>query len=196
MSRKKNIDDATVLEKALLVISDRGPDSFTLNDIGKAVGLAPATLLQRFGSKQSLLILAAKHAGSQLNQSLKKHKKKQLAWDKELIAILGELPDGFGTRQDIANSLGLLKLDMIDPQLHPIAREHFCKFREKVKTILQQARSKGHLPATEDIEILSWQLDALRHGLVIQWTLNGDGDLQNWLQKGLRNYLQGKKNAL
>ena len=52
MSRKKNIDDATVLEKALLVISDRGPESFTLTDIGKAVGLAPATLLQRFGSKQ------------------------------------------------------------------------------------------------------------------------------------------------
>jgi AcrR family transcriptional regulator len=189
MSRKKNIDDATVLEKALLVISDRGPESFTLTDIGKAVGLAPATLLQRFGSKQSLLILAAKHAGTQLKQSLKQQEEKHLSWDEELVAILGELPEGFRTRQDIANSLGLLKLDMIDPQLHPIARDHFCQFRGRVKEILRQA-----LTASEDIEAISWQLDALRHGLIIQWTLAGEGDLQNWLQNGLRNYLKGIPN--
>lgn len=51
MAQKKSIDDQSVLEKALLVISEWGPEAFTLADVGKTVGLAPAILMQRFGSK-------------------------------------------------------------------------------------------------------------------------------------------------
>src|SRR5690349_5032846 len=130
MAQKKTIDDQSVLEKALLVISKHGPEKFTLADVGQAVGLAPATLMQRFGSKQQLLILAAKQANVKLRSDLSELKKKKLPWDQELIHLLCEVPEGFGSRQDIANSLGVLKLDMTDPELHPIARQLFESFRK------------------------------------------------------------------
>lgn len=192
MPPRKLIDDDQVLEKALLVISELGPETFTLADIGKAVGLSPATLLQRFGSKHSLLIKAARHVPKRLNVDLEKLKKKTLSWDAELVAFLSEMPDGFGTRQDIANSLGLLKLDMIDPELHPIARQLFEELREKIKELLERGKAKGELAPETDVNKLTWELDALHHGLVIQWTLSGDGSLQYWLQKGLNNYLKRK----
>ncbi len=193
MPPKKTIDDVLVLEKALLVISELGPETFTLADVGKAVGLSPATLMQRFGSKQALLIKAAKHVPDKLGVDLEKIKAKALTWDVELVMLLSELPEGFGTRQDIANSLGLLKLDMVHPELHPIARQLFEQMRVRIKELLQRGRSHGELSSQNDVDALAWELDALRHGLVIQWTLSGDGPLQDWLQKGLQNYLEGKK---
>lgn len=192
MPPKKSIDDAKVLEKALLVISEKGPESFTLADIGKAVGLSPATLMQRFGSKQALLIQAVKHVPAKLNTDSEKLKRKVLPWDVELVKFLSELPDGFKTRKNIANSLGLLKLDMIDPELHPVARKLFKQFRAQIRDLLEKGKAKGHLPAETDLEALAWELDALRHGLVIQWTLSGKGSLAHWLQKRFRTYLKGK----
>jgi AcrR family transcriptional regulator len=196
MPSKKIIDDALVLEKALLVISEKGPEIFTLADVGKAVGLAPATLMQRFGSKRALLIQAAKHVPAKLKEDLEKLKAKGLSWDVELMELLGETPEGFGTRQDIANSLGLLKLDMIDSELHPIARELMERLRNRIKELLEKAKAEGQLSTRTDTDMLAWELDALRHGLVIQWTLSGDGSLQGWLKKGIRNYLEGKTNEI
>lgn len=189
MPPKKLIDDAQVLEKAIFVISEKGPETFTLADVGKAVGLAPSTLMQRFGSKRALLIKAAKHVPVKLSEDLEKLKNKDLSWNEELMILLGEVPEGFGTRRDIANSLGLLKLDMIDPELHPIARELMDKVRTRIKQLLDKAKSQGKLEPESDIDALTEELDALRHGLVIQWTLSGDGPLKQWLQKGLHNYL-------
>lgn len=186
MPKKKLLDDKTVLEKALLVISDKGPETFTLQDIAKAVGLAPATLLQRFGSKQTLLIKAARCAQTKLSEDLAALKAQKLPWKEELILLLSGLPEGFGTREDIAKSLGLLKLDMVDRDLHPIARKLFATLRKRLKELLQAA----NLPSIVDHEKISWELDALRHGLIIQWTLSGSGTLQNWLQNGVQNYLE------
>lgn len=193
MPPKKQITDAQVLEKALFVISEKGPETFTLADVGEAVGLAPATLMQRFGSKQALLIKAAKHVPSKLSADLEKLKAKGLAWDAELTVLLSEVPEGFGTRQDIANSLGLLKLDMVDPELHPIAQELMERLRNRIRELFKQAKAQGALAPEADVDAIAWELDALRHGLVIQWTLSGKGSLQKWLEKGLSNYLKGKK---
>lgn len=191
MPPKKTLDDAFVLEKALLVISEFGPEAFTLADVGKAVGLAPSTLMQRFGSKQALLIKAAKHVPEKLKGDGEKLKGRDLSWDAELIVLLSEMPEGLRTRQEIANSLGLLKLDMIHPELHSIARKLFEQFRDQIRQLLEKGQRLGEL--RKEIDLIAWELDALRHGLVIQWTLSGEGSLQAWLEKGLRHYLEGIK---
>lgn len=193
MPPKKSINDDQVLEKALFVISEKGPDTFTLAEVGKAVGLAPATLMQRFGSKRMLLIRAAKHVPMKLSSDLKILKAKGLSWDKELLVLLGSTPEGLITRQEIANSLGLLKLDMIDPELHAVARDLMSRLRQRIQELLEQGKKEGSLKSQASVEQIAWELDALRHGLVIQWTLSGEGSLQEWLEKGIQNYLEGKK---
>lgn len=190
MAQKKSIDDASVLEKALLVISELGPEGFTLADIGKAVGLAPATLMQRFGSKKQLLILAARQMNAKLRKDLEELKQKKLPWEQELILLLGDIPDGFDSRQDIANSLGVLKLDIVDPELHPAARQLFDTLRERILELLQEGQSEGQLDVSVDAKVIAWELDALRHGLVIQWCISGNGTLKKWLEKGFENYFK------
>jgi AcrR family transcriptional regulator len=193
MSKSKAISNEVILDKALLVISDKGPETFTLADISKVVGLSPATLLQRFGSKQTLLIRAAKQANVKLNHDLAALKEKQLPWDQELIHFLCDIPEGFGSRRDIANSLGVLKLDMIDPELHPIARKLFETFRKRIGELIKKGQACNEISGSIDIQALVWELDALRHGLVIQWTLSGKGTLQKWMKHHFQQFLRRLK---
>lgn len=153
------------------------------------MGLAPATLIQRFGSKQQLITLAAKQAYVKQVETLAELKKKHLPWDKELIHLLSSMPEGFGSRQDIANSLGVLKMDMVDPELHPIARDLFESLRQRFQELLMEGRRLKQLPDI-DVNAVTWELDALRHGLVIQWTLSGKGTLEKWLKKSFQFYFK------
>ena len=61
MGRPRTKPDAAVLEAAGRVFGTVGP-GFTLADVAKEAGLAPATLVQRFGSKRGLLLAVSKLA--------------------------------------------------------------------------------------------------------------------------------------
>src|SRR5918992_5126590 len=57
--RPRTIDDGDILQAAAMTISRVGPSNFTLADVASAVGLSPATLVQRFGSKRGLMLALA-----------------------------------------------------------------------------------------------------------------------------------------
>jgi len=59
MGRKKITPDGDVLAATLRVVARVGPGRLTLAAVAKEAGLAPATLLQRFGSKRGLLLAVA-----------------------------------------------------------------------------------------------------------------------------------------
>lgn len=190
MAKKKICSDEQVLEKALPAISQHGAETFTLQNISEVVGLSPATLLQRFGSKQQLLIRAAKHATAKLQKDLRNLQNKNLSWDTELLSLLCAVPENFGSRENIASSLSLLKLDIIDKELHPTARKLFQQLRLRIYELLILAKNCGDISPSTNINAMTWELDAIRHGLVIQWALSGKGSLQRWLKDGLLNYLK------
>ena len=54
--RPRTVSDEAILAATARMIGRVGPVRLTLADVGGEVGLSPATLLQRFGSKRGLLI--------------------------------------------------------------------------------------------------------------------------------------------
>ncbi len=60
MPRPKTISDEAVLSAALKVMARRGT-AFTLSDVAKAVELSRATLIQRFGDRETFLRRMAEH---------------------------------------------------------------------------------------------------------------------------------------
>ncbi|MDP8981022.1 MAG: TetR/AcrR family transcriptional regulator, partial [Acidobacteriota bacterium] len=56
MGRRKLTPDTDVLTATMRVVNRVGPGRLTLADVAAEAGLAPATLLQRFGSKRGLLL--------------------------------------------------------------------------------------------------------------------------------------------
>src|SRR5215467_9076921 len=64
MGRKKILPDAVVIEATMRVINRIGPARLTLAEVAAEAGLAPATLVQRFGSKRGLLLSLAETAAT------------------------------------------------------------------------------------------------------------------------------------
>ena len=58
MPRPRRISDEAVLAGALKVMFRNGPAEFTLAAIAAEVGIAPPTLVQRFGDKRGLILRA------------------------------------------------------------------------------------------------------------------------------------------
>src|SRR5436190_8919418 len=58
MPRPRRISDEDVLAGAMRVMSRKGPDEFTLAAVAAEVGIAPPTIVQRFGDKRGLILRA------------------------------------------------------------------------------------------------------------------------------------------
>lgn len=55
MPRPRTVPDHAILDAALAIVEKEGPDALTFASAGKAAGLAPATLVQRFSTRAGLL---------------------------------------------------------------------------------------------------------------------------------------------
>ena len=60
--RPRAVADTAILRATADVMGRTGPSAFTLAVVARAVGLAPATLVQRFGSKRGLLLALARQS--------------------------------------------------------------------------------------------------------------------------------------
>jgi AcrR family transcriptional regulator len=65
LSRPRTISDADILAAAARVIGEVGPARLTLALVAQAAGLSAATLVQRFGSRRSLLLHLAESAADE-----------------------------------------------------------------------------------------------------------------------------------
>ena len=116
MPRPRTVSDAELLGGALAVAARVGPDSVTFAAVAAEVGLSPATLVQRFGSKPALLKAALLHGWDQLE-----------AQTAALDATLPETPGGAiemlvtlsgpDDPQGFADGLRVLRADFQDPDL-------------------------------------------------------------------------------
>src|ERR1700692_2932214 len=60
--RPRETSAAEILAAAARVMQRRSPVDLTLADVAKEAGVVPATLIQRFGTKRSLLLAACRTA--------------------------------------------------------------------------------------------------------------------------------------
>jgi AcrR family transcriptional regulator len=180
MPRHKSISDDEILDRALPLMASAGPAGFTLADLAKEVGVAPATLLQRFGDKRTLI----KRAFSRDNE--------------RFVARLESLPDGvgadvvvkiytdatklFGDNPNLADHLLWLREDIRDPMMNRLALERFKLFRAAIVKRLPPMR----IPANTAARLL----DAQHHGAVVQWALEPRGRLSDFVRRSLKDWFR------
>jgi AcrR family transcriptional regulator len=113
MPRRKSISDEDILDRALPVIARAGPAGFTLADIATEIGLSPATLLQRFGDKKTLV-------------------ERAFGRDNERFACwIADLPEGRGVAATLAVYRAATEAFDADPD--PELAEHLLWLREDIR---------------------------------------------------------------
>lgn len=184
MGRPKTISDADVLEAAARVVGRLGPASFTLRDVGDEVGLSPATLVQRFGTKRGLLIGIAAYGAQKVDDWFERSARQDGRPLDTLVQALVAGAEGLAKSGEGAHHLAFLQLDLSDPDLRGHTRSFFQSVRVNIHTLLDDAVAAGALEPV-DTEALAQAVEALYHGTLIVWAVEPKGRAEEALRRSL-----------
>ena len=181
MARRKTISDEDVLDAAAKVMFAVGP-SFTLAEVARAAGIAPATLVQRFGDKHGLTVAAIARDNAAFEAFLAAAAGRPSA-PGAVIAIFAAMFDGPDTDADhFADQLLWLRQDMRDPDLNRLARERFTALRVAVAARLPP------LPIAADEA--ARLVEAQWQGALLQWGIEREGRLSAFVTARLEMWFE------
>jgi AcrR family transcriptional regulator len=178
MARRKLLSDEAVLDAALSVMVAKGPADFTLADVGQAAGLAPATLIQRFGGKLELVVAALTRDNARFAEALAAAPKTR--GPAAVIALFLILTPRSVAIETFADQLLWLRQDMRDPALNALARDRFTRLRAAIAERLPPLRM-APADAARLVEA-QWQ------GALNQWGLEPQGSLADYVTAALADW--------
>jgi len=117
MPRPKTQSDERILEVALSVMRERGPDALTFSALAKRSGLSASTLVQRFGNKEKLINSAMLLAWDRLDRETESLAASAPKTPEGAIEILVGLTRQYGDIESYADELLVLREDLRDPVL-------------------------------------------------------------------------------
>jgi AcrR family transcriptional regulator len=188
MSRRKGTPDADVLTATLRVISRTGPARFTLADVAAEAGLAPATLLQRFGSKRGLLLAVAEVGAGGADECFARVRAAHRSPLAALMASLEEMTCLAPTPEAMANSLAFLEIDLTDPDFHRLALQNARAMLAGYRALLEHAVAAGEIVPC-DTTRLARALSAMCSGSMLSWAILREGTVAQWLRADIETLL-------
>jgi AcrR family transcriptional regulator len=185
VGRPRTVDDDTVLDACLQVLSRQGVPGFTLSAVAARVGLRAPTLVERFGGRRALLLAAvtrgARYGVAAVEAAVASGEGDPLVRLRHgLLALTTELTD----RSRAAASLSLLYLDLADPDFGRIASDYMHDVRAVIARVLR--RTVEDAEANDiDVQRRARTVQSLFHGAILTWALDGDGILTERVSEAL-----------
>jgi AcrR family transcriptional regulator len=184
VTRQKTIPDRDIIRAGARVLMRVGPARFTLADVANEAGLSPATLLQRFGSKRGLILAFARAAAAEATAPFEQARIQNHSPLAALRAGLVGAARGLQSRQEVANSLGVLIDDIVDDEMRAAAVLHAEATEGAIRELLDAAMAAGEIESA-DSEELALSVQAAYNGAIIQWALRGSGAFEPFLARVL-----------
>lgn len=178
MPRRKRISDEAVLDAAIRVMMRTGPADFTLAEAGREAGVSAATLLQRFGDKQTLIVraLARDVAGfmTRLDEAPKEPSREAVL---DLFWLVTPDTDD---AEAFADQLPWLREDFRNPELNRLSRQMF--------TALRAALADRLPPLPVPPEVGARLIEAQWQGAMNQWGFFQEGRLPDYVARCLNEW--------
>lgn len=167
--------DSAILTAAAKVLTQTGPGRFTLADVGKAVGLSAATLVQRFGSKRLLMLAMLEQMTGLVNgRFAAKVAEGETPLESLYAAALDRADPNHGP-ENVANGMAFLFMEISDPDFHAIAVSSAKQAVELYKTMLDNAIEVGELSgAGLDTRELAEAIHSMTLGSLMMWVIHRD----------------------
>ena len=181
MTRPKTQSDEQVLETALRLMHQHGPEALTFERLAKACGLSGATLVQRFKNKAQLkqrTLLLAWDGLDDKTRTLAATVAKTPAGAIELLVALSQ---GYGGIEAYAEGLLVLREDLRDPVL----RARGAAWKAFLSEALA-ACFAGHASTPPDIGLLMashWQ------GSLLWWSFDPTIEVATYVETSLNLFV-------
>jgi AcrR family transcriptional regulator len=190
MARPRTIPDAEVLAAAARVVGERGPGRLTLAAVGLACGLSPATILQRFGSKRGLLLALAAYGRDDVAAVFHAARDREPSPRAAIVEALCSLARNVSTPGELANHLAFLQLDLVDPQLGGLARDHARAIGRELASLVEAAARAEELAGPDPVAAAR-ALQVTYNGSLVSWAIDPDGSLEQRLRSDVEATLSG-----
>lgn len=185
VGRPRGVDDAVILRAATQVMGQVGPAGLTLAAVARAVGLAPATLVQRFGSKHGLLLALADQTEKDISKLVGRVRRTHDSALGALAALMVRSTAALSTPESYANHLAFLCMDLGDPQLYERALAIHHTQQRMIEQLLTEAVSTGELRTNSSPAALARTVQAVTAGAGLHWALEREGGLEQRLRQEL-----------
>jgi AcrR family transcriptional regulator len=159
---------------AVRVIERLGPSRFTLADVSKEVGIAPATLMQRFGSKRGLLLAIAGQGASGVREQFARIRAESLSPLRAVEAVARCMAQMAKSPEALANHLAFLEMDLADSDFHRLALAHARQFGAELRALLDDAIRAGELRKCSTAR-LARAVQSIIGGSLLSWAIYRDG---------------------
>jgi AcrR family transcriptional regulator len=182
--RPKKIADDDVLAAAGEIVGRGGPDALTFASLGSRTKLSPATLVQRFGTREQMMRATLMRLWDGVDASTADADARYPVDPEGAIALLVHLSAGYGgpggNDDDIAQGLLLLREDFRDPKL----RARGVAWSEAIDTALGRRLSPDPAaqPTLGRLMASQWQ------GALIWWGFSRSGALRHHIRRELREW--------
>jgi AcrR family transcriptional regulator len=183
MARPRKVTDDDLLGAVGALLSREGPGALTFQSAAAASGLSPASLVQRFGSKDALMRTALMRMWDNLDAETSAADARHRLDPDGAVDLLVGLSAGYGTTADeTAQGLLLLREDFRDPLLRARGVAWHAALSHALGRRLsgepQRAAELGRLMASQ------WQ------GAVLWWGFSREGSLRAHLRGELVAWLK------
>lgn len=188
VGRPRGTEDAAILRAAAEVIGRTGPARFTLAAVATEVGLVPATLVQRFGSKRGLLLALARQSAADADAIAGQAREVRQQHGSALAALtalaVGRLAP-MTTPDRFANHLAFLCLDLTDPELYEPALAVHEAHGRAIAALVEEAIATGELRAGTPAGPLTRSIQTVIAGVGLTWALDREGTLPARVTDGI-----------
>jgi AcrR family transcriptional regulator len=193
MARPRKVSDEQLLAAAGNVIARIGP-RFTLADIAAEAGVVAGTLVQRFGSKQGVLVALSRIAIEGIPRTVR-----EVADGVEdpLDALRAGVVEQYAALDDpasAANNLAQLAVDFGDDELRGLLAELYEAVDAEVATLVRRAVRAGRLPGAPPPPQAARVLAGFAEGSAIRWSVRPRGSLRSRIRADLDTVLNSWAN--
>ena len=180
MARPRLVSDDAILDATRQVLAELGPAKLTLAAVGARVGLAPPTLMQRFGSKRGLLLASAARSPLMVLRAAEEAEARNTSPLAALRDFALTAVAHIKHREELGNGLGFVQLDVATPSSGST--------RWRTPPPSWTAAPGSTKPLSKPVSCADTDVPALaRHTLVCftgalqVWAVNGWGTLREFL---------------
>ena len=182
--RTRGKPDSELLAATARVIERIGPQRLTLADVAEETGLAPATLLQRFGSKRGLLLAVASQGASGVREQFARIRASYPSPLRSLEAVARSMAQMAKTPEALANHLAFLEMDLADRDFHRLALAQARQFQKEIRALLDEAVREGELRRCATAKLAN-AVQSMISGSLLGWAIHREGKADAWIARDL-----------
>lgn len=182
MARPRSIEDEDLLSCAAEVLAQVGPSQFTLARAAARAGVAPATYIKRFGTKQGLFVALSRQWVQTVGPGMDAAASTTTGVDRIRAAAMWGVAE-MDVPEHTANMLATLALDLQHPPMTALLDEGWATWRARIRALVRDALAAGALPHAPAPPVAAQMLFALVEGTRIAWCVRPQGSLQRRVRR-------------